>query len=200
MGNEGGLKKEGRLSVEEWPLDRVKPYERNPRKISDAAVAKVAASLREFGPRQPMVVDEDGVLIVGHTRLLAAQSLGWATYPVHQAFGMTDDQKRRYRIADNRTGEEAEWDWERLLGEINMMSVDDLPSLGFDLPELETIRAKGQTKLGDPEAEPPPPPKVPVTRPGDIWLLGATVVCPKCGKSTPAGRAKIIGEAWTRDE
>ena len=98
------------MTVEDWPLERIIPYEANPRKRSKKAVEKVAASIREFGVRQPIVVDENGVILVGHTRRDAAALLEMKTFPVHQAVGLSEKQKRAYRIADNRTNEETTWD------------------------------------------------------------------------------------------
>ncbi len=104
------------MKVELVEITKVIPYARNPRK-NEGAVAKVAASIKEFGFRQPIVVAPDMVVIVGHTRLLAAQQLGFKQVPVHIAEGLTDVQIKAYRIADNRTNEEAEWDNE-LLGKL----------------------------------------------------------------------------------
>ena len=108
-------------------VERVIPYARNPRKNA-AAVDKVAASLREFGFRQPIVTDENLTVIVGHTRLLAAKKLSLAQVPVHIAEGLTAAQIKAYRIADNRVGEEAEWDNALLAVEIG-----DLKDEGYDL-------------------------------------------------------------------
>lgn len=115
------------LTVEVWNIVDVHPYDKNPRR-NDAAVAKVASSLAEFGWRQPLVVDENGILIAGHTRLKAAKELGLTEVPVHVARGMSADQVRAYRLADNRIGEEAEWD-EQLLA----LEIRELDGLGFDL-------------------------------------------------------------------
>src|SRR5580704_8188780 len=93
--------------------DRLIPYARNPRKNSQA-VSKVAASIKEFGFRQPIVVDRDMVVIAGHTRLQAAQQLELTQVPVHIAENLTPNQVKALRIADNRTHEEAEWDTELL--------------------------------------------------------------------------------------
>ena len=98
------------LSVEWWPIERPIPYARNPRIAPEAAVAKVAASLAEYGWRQPIVVDTQGVIVAGHTRLLAAQRLGLAQVPVHVASDLTAQQIKAYRLADNRTAEESSWD------------------------------------------------------------------------------------------
>jgi len=91
------------------PIEQIKPYKKNPRK-NEKAVPEVVKSLREFGFRQPLVVDSNMVLIVGHTRLLAAKELGLATVPVHIASTLTPAQVRAYRIADNRSHDKSEWD------------------------------------------------------------------------------------------
>jgi ParB-like chromosome segregation protein Spo0J len=108
-------------------VESVIPYARNPRKNADA-VDKVAASLREFGFRQPIVTDENLTVIVGHTRLLAAKKLSLTQVPVHIAEGLTSAQIKAYRIADNRVGEEAGWDNALLSVEIG-----DLKDEGYDL-------------------------------------------------------------------
>src|SRR5436853_6924138 len=97
----------GGMKVEIWPIEKLIPYARNPRHIPQIAVDKVAASIREFGFRQPIVVDEKGVLVVGHARLLGAQKLGLTQVPVHVAAGLTAEQAKAYRLADNRTNQEA---------------------------------------------------------------------------------------------
>src|SRR5687767_12521937 len=101
------------MLVELWPIERVKPYFRNPR-VNDAAIDAVAASLKEFGWRQPIVVDTEGVIVVGHTRWKAAQKLGLAKVPVHIATDLSPQQIQAYRIADNQTATIAEWDKELL--------------------------------------------------------------------------------------
>lgn len=128
------------MSVEQMEIGRVVPYVRNPRKNAPA-VAKTAASLREFGWRQPIVVDEALTVIAGHTRLLAARSLGMATVPVHVAKGLTKAQVRAYRIADNRTGQEAEWDNDLLALEFADLADEgfDATLTGFDNDELAQV-------------------------------------------------------------
>jgi ParB-like chromosome segregation protein Spo0J len=105
------------MHVELWPIDRPSPYPDNPR-VNDAAVDAVAASLREFGFRQPVVVDAAGVVVVGHTRLKAAKRLGLAEVPVHVARDLTPDQARAYRLADNQTATLSGWDDARLVAEL----------------------------------------------------------------------------------
>jgi ParB-like chromosome segregation protein Spo0J len=128
------------VKIEMIDIDRVIPYARNPRKNA-GAVDKVAASLREFGFRQPIVTDENLTVIVGHTRLLAAKKLSLPQVPVHVAEGLTDAQIKAYRIADNRVGEEAEWDNELLQVELHDIESKefDVALTGFDGDELSRI-------------------------------------------------------------
>lgn len=156
------------------PIEKIIPYARNPRR-NERAIATVAASLKEFGWRQPIVVDEDMVVIAGHTRLEAARQLGMTEVPVHIARGLTPAQVRAYRLMDNRAAENAEWD-EELLG----LELDDLQLGDFDLrltgftdDELERL-LRGEAALGGREGEDdvPEPPTDAVSRPGDLWLLG----------------------------
>src|SRR6266850_4507875 len=104
------------MKIYERPIASIQPYEKNPR-LNEPAVEAVAASIREFGFRQPIVVDEDGVIVVGHTRFKAALTLGLATVPVHVAVGLTPAQLKAYRIADNQTARLSEWDDGKLVEE-----------------------------------------------------------------------------------
>ena len=106
------------MKIEQWEIERVKPYDKNPRR-NDKAVEAVAKSIKEFGFRQPIVVDAGGVIVVGHTRYKAALKLGLKTVPVHVAADLTPQQARAYRLADNRTAETAEWDIDFLPIETN---------------------------------------------------------------------------------
>jgi len=136
--------------VIERPIADVLPYAGNPRK-NDTAVSKVAASLREFGWRQPIVVDDTLTVIAGHTRLLAARSLGMTTVPVHVAKGLTAAQVRAYRLADNRTAQEAEWDNDLLALELGALADQkfDLSLTGFDADELSALpNPSGEGKAG----------------------------------------------------
>ena len=132
------------MLVESWPIDRVKPYERNPR-VNDGAVDAVAASITEYGMRQPLVVDTDGVIIVGHTRWKAAKKLGLTEVPVHVARDLEPEAVRAYRIADNRTAELADWDFDLLPIELQSLSDIgyDLGLLGFDKDELAKLLDPG---------------------------------------------------------
>jgi len=160
------------MKIEQWELGKVKPYDKNPRR-NDKAVEAVAKSIKEFGFRQPIVVDKDGVIVVGHTRYKAAQKLGLKTVPVHVAADLTPQQARAYRIADNRTNETAEWDVELLpieLGELRGDGVD-LKLLGFTDKELAEYLKEFDTDLEDGE--------------GDAGEAADTIRCPKCGHEFP---------------
>ena len=134
------------LEVELWPIDRPQPYERNPRLIPDVAVKKVAASLKSAGWQKPIVVDEDGVILAGHTCLMAAKSLGMKEVPVHVAVGLTKAQAKAYRVADNRSAQETGWESADLALELADLSTlgYDLRLTGFDAGELAGLRGQFQ--------------------------------------------------------
>ena len=119
------------LRVKYVPIGDVRPYEDNPRR-NDGAVQAVAASLREFGWKQPIVVDADGTIVVGHTRYKAAQALGMDEVPVVVASDLTPEQCAAYRLADNRVGELATWDNELLAQELDGLADLDMSAFGFD--------------------------------------------------------------------
>jgi DNA modification methylase len=170
------------LAVEWWPTSRPIPYEQNPRLCPESAIEKVAASIREFGFRQPLVVDESGVIVVGHTRLLAAQRLGLETVPVHVARDLSPAQARAYRLADNRTNEDTSWNEELLALEIGeLAALDyDIDVLGFEGSELAALLEPRAGKT-DPDLVPEPPAE-PITQPGDLYLLGKHRLL--CGDAT----------------
>jgi len=158
------------MQVELRDIDSIRPYDKNPRINDDA----VAASLREFGFRQPIVVDADGVIICGHTRWKAARKLGLAKAPVHVAKDLTPEQVKAYRIADNKTAELAEWNMELLPIELKDLQAANvnLELLGFNEEELAKLLDGGvQEGLTDPDEVPAPPDEA-ITRPGDLWTLG----------------------------
>ncbi len=166
-------------------IDNVKPYESNPR-VNDAAVDAVAASLREFGFRQPIVVDEHNVIIVGHTRWKAAKKLGLAKVPVHVAKDLTPERVKAYRIADNQTNTLADWNYELLPIELKGLQAADfnLDLLGFDTEELSRLLDPGiQEGQADPDEVPAPPDEA-ITRPGDLIILGNHRLL--CGDSSKA--------------
>lgn len=161
------------MQIDLWELARIRPYENNPR-LNDEAVAPVAASIREFGFRQPIVVDGDGVIIVGHTRYKAAQQLGLQRVPVHVATDLTPAQIKAYRLADNQTATVAEWNYDLLPIELaDLQGMDfNIDLLGFSADELAEILDPGvQDGQCDPDDVPAPPDEA-TTKPGDLWLLG----------------------------
>ncbi len=175
------------MKVEMIGVDKLIPYARNPRH-NDAAVDAVAASIKEFGFRQPIVADEDMVILVGHTRLKAAHKLGMAEVPVHIASGLTDAQRKAYRIADNRLSELAEWDNELLALELEDLRLADfdLGTLAFDEGEIDALIA-GASATGEGNTDPDDVPEVEasaVSKLGDVWLLGKHRIA--CGDSTDA--------------
>ena len=156
-------------------IDEIRPYENNPR-VNDGAVGAVAESIREFGFQQPIVVDRDGVIIAGHTRYKAAKKLGLTEVPVVVAGNLTDEQVRAYRLADNKTGELAEWDFSALEEELAGIGELDMSLFGFEPKEM--IEPEEITE-DDYEEEPP---EVPKARPGDVYQLGRHRLM--CGDST----------------
>ena len=179
------------MNIELRPLAEIKPYDKNPR-INDAAVDAVAESIRQFGFRQPIVVDGEGVIVCGHTRWKAAQKLGLAEVPVHVATDLTTEQIRAYRIADNKTNELAEWNLELLpieLGELQDAGID-WSLLGFNQDELADLLDPGVKQgLTDPDDVPEPPDEA-ITQPGDLWLLGDHRLL--CGDSSSAGDVDFL--------
>lgn len=118
------------MKIQEFSIENVKPYERNPRKNGDA-VEMVGASIEKFGFNVPIIVDEEGVIIAGHTRYLAAKKMGMKTVPVVVAEGLSEDQVRQYRIIDNKTGEISAWDYDKLMMELDAIPEIDMGAFGF---------------------------------------------------------------------
>lgn len=155
-------------------INQIKPYDKNPRKNNNAVEA-VANSIKEFGFKQPIVVDKDNIIVVGHTRFKAAKKLGLKEVPVVVATDLTDEQIKAYRLADNKTNELAEWDDELLSGELSDIEMD-MSLFGFDLEEEEEKEIiEDEAPEVDEESEP-------ITKLGDIWQLGNHRLM--CGDST----------------
>jgi len=159
------------MKIEQWDIERVKPYEKNPRR-NDKAVQAVADSIREFGFRQPIVVDDAGVIVVGHTRYKAALKLGLKTVPIHVATDLTPQQARAYRLDDNRSAQNAEWDIDLLPIELGELRDDgfDLKLVGFSDKELTEYLREFDTDLEDGD---------------DPDEAVETIRCPKCGHEFP---------------
>jgi len=178
-------------AVERWPIDRLEHYPRNARTHGDDQVARIAASMVEFGWTVPVLVDGDGGVIAGHGRLLAAHRLGLDSVPVIRLEHLTEAQARAFRIADNQLALNAGWDEDLLRTELQELNEDgvDLELLGFAERELaELLGGLGagaggaENDVGDDAA--PEPPERPISRLGDLWLLGEHRLL--CGDSTKA--------------
>ena len=168
-------------------IDAITPYENNPRKIPKEAIEKVAASIREFGFRQPIVVDKDMVVIVGHTRLLAARSLGYDEVPVLVASDLPPEKVKAYRLADNKTNEFTSWDDDRLMEELTaFLSVDgfDMEDFGFDMSFLDKKADDVLEDDFDPDSAYNEAKNNCHVTQGDIWKLGNHKLM--CGDSTSA--------------
>jgi DNA modification methylase len=179
------------LHVEWWPADRPIPYARNCRKIPQRAIDKVASSIQEFGWRQSIVVDKSGVIICGHTRLLAAQKLRCQVVPVHVAENLTPAQVKAYRLMDNRSHDETSFDLDLLGPELEeLRGLDfDLKLTGFEDRELEEFLF--DPDLIDRANEVPPVPEHSTSALGDLWLCGGHRVL--CGDSTdPAAVSRLL--------
>lgn len=183
------------LTIELRSIGDIRPYPNNPR-TNDNAVDAVAASIREYGWRQPIVVDSDGVIICGHTRYKAAQKLGMDQVPVHVATDLSPEKIRAYRIADNQSADLADWNYDLLPIELKELGEGgyDLGLLGFDADELAKLLDTGVNEgLTDPDDVPEPPDEA-VTQPGDLWILGNHRLL--CGdSSSPADLDRLLAGA-----
>lgn len=179
------------MKIELLPLSAIQPYSKNPRK-NHSAVDAVARSITEFGWRQPIVVDKEKVIVVGHTRYLAAQKLGLKKVPVHVARELTPEQAKAYRIADNATGDIATFDNDLLaqeLAELDKLEFD-LSILGFSTEELARLTdIEIKEGLTDPNDVPDPPSDIIVAR-GEVWELGEHRLL--CGDSTCAVDVALV--------
>jgi DNA modification methylase len=162
--------------IELWSIDRLRPYERNPRTHSEAQVDQIAASMVELGWTNPILIDENAGILAGHGRLLAARQLGLAEVPVIRFEHLSEAQKRAYVLADNQIALQAGWDDALLAEELAWLRDErfDLDLIGFDASELERLLtlADGDTASDVVEDEVPEPPDEPVSKPGDLWVLG----------------------------
>lgn len=173
------------LHVEYRPLSALIPYARNARTHSDAQIAEIAASIREFGFTNPVLVDGHNGIIAGHGRVLAARKLGMTEVPVIELAGMSEAQKRAYILADNKIALNAGWDREKLTIELG-----ELAGLGFDLgltgfaeDEIAGLLSAGNAGLTDPD-DIPEIQETAVSRRGDCWLLGThRLACGEIGRA-----------------
>ena len=185
------------LILETWPVDRLIPYARNPRK-NDAAVDQMCGAIKEFGFRIPIVARSDGTVVDGHLRLKAAQRLGLTDVPVALADDLTEAQIKAFRLLANRSATWADWDNDLLALELEDLKFEgfDLGLTGFADLELAALLAETTEGLTDPDGDPDAPvqepPANPVTRPGDLWRLGRHRLL--CGDATSAADvARLLG-------
>ena len=144
----------------------IKPYENNPRH-NESAIDAVASSIKEFGWKQPLVIDKDNVIVVGHTRWLAAKKLGLSEIPCLVASDLTDEQIAAYRLVDNKTNELATWDFEKLKTELESISDIDMSQFGF-----EELEASLDDVKDDEFDEKGAISETPYSKKGDIFILG----------------------------
>src|SRR5215472_6878932 len=179
--------------VERWPIERLIRYANNPRLHSTADIDKIAASILKWGWTNPVLVDEQGVLIAGHGRVAAAATLGLTIpIPVIVAQGWSEEEKQAYRLADNELAARASWDPDLLRSELRDLKFSgfDLDLIGFEPDRLEEILVGlGSSGLSDPDSVPEVPDQ-PITGPGDVWLLGDHRV--GCGDSTSAADVEPV--------
>ncbi len=179
------------LTVETWPVDRLIPFARNPRK-NDAVVARMCGAIKEFGFRIPIVAKSDGTVVDGHLRLKAAQRLGLADVPVALADDLSEAQIKAFRLLANRSAAWADWDDELLA-----LEFQDLRDLGFDLGltgfdpgEIAAFLGEPVVGLTDPD-DVPAVPEHPVSRLGDVWVLGGhRLICGDC--TDPATVERVL--------
>ena len=169
--------------VERWPLDRLIPHARNARTHSETQIAQIAGSIAEFGFLNPVLVGDDGVLVAGHGRILAARKLGLHEAPVIVLAHLTPTQRRALMIADNQIALNAGWNEELLSAELASLKEEsfDLELLGFDDADLDRLLATPLEEVQSAD-EAPEPPTEPISRLGDIWICGQHRVL--CGDAT----------------
>ena len=167
------------MQIKEIEISKIIPYENNPRN-NDEAVDKVANSIKEFGFKQPIVLDKNNVIVIGHTRLKASEKLGLEKVPCLYADDLTDDQIKALRLADNKTGEIATWDFEKLDLEIEGIELD-LEPFGFEFDDEPTEIV---------EDEVPDIPEDPKSKLGDVYQLGNHILM--CGSATEIDDVKKV--------
>jgi DNA modification methylase len=171
------------MKIEQTPIDKLIPYASNSRTHSPEQVAQIAASIKEFGFNNPVLLDKDNGIIAGHGRVLAARKLGLKEVPTIELSHLTDNQRKAYVIADNKLALNAGWDMEMLSLEMGDLRDEgfDLSLIGFNNDELANMFVEKTEGLTDPDAVPDVPDD-PVTKPGDVWILGKHRLM--CGDST----------------
>ena len=155
------------MKIELFPIDELKAYSNNPRRVPDEAVKTVANSIREFGFRVPVIVDKDNVIVAGHTRVMAARELGLEKVPCIVANDLTPEQIKAFRLADNKTAELTGWDFEMLDLELEELNLD-MSNFGFEVAGEEVDTGAFFT-----EAE--------TVEPSEKQASPQVITCPQCG-------------------
>jgi DNA modification methylase len=170
--------------IEQWDIDKLVPYAKNSRTHSEEQIAQIAGSIKAFGFTNPILVGADGVIVAGHGRLSAARQLGLKQVPVIVLDHLSETERRALVIADNKLALNAGWDEEILQLEIDQLRAEDfdIELLGFTEEELQAFEPEQIPEFKGDEDEVPEPPEEPVTKLGDVWLLGKHRVM--CGDST----------------
>ena len=181
------------LTVEPRPMGTLVPYDRNARTHTAEQVARIAASIQQFGWTNPILLGSDNIVIAGHARLAAAHQLGMSEVPVIVLGHLTEAQRRALVVADNQLSLGAGWDEELLRSELQALRDLDfnLDLVGFDVHELDKLLADAPDESGD---DVPQVPDTPATRIGDVWLLGAPprqhrVLCAGTRRARPLWRS-----------
>ncbi|PWT58408.1 hypothetical protein DKZ29_06020 [Limosilactobacillus reuteri] len=177
------------MEVKNVSISKIKPYENNPRD-NEAGVDAVANSIKEFGWQQPIVVDKDNVIIVGHTRYKAAKKLGMDKVPIVIASNLSEQQVKAYRLADNKTGELTDWDINLLDDELNDILDIDMSDFGFDEDELNFPEIATNSEEVEEDKFNDEPPADPVAKSGQVYRLGKHFVM--CGDSTDPQQVKKL--------
>jgi DNA modification methylase len=177
--------------METMPIGDLIPYANNARTHSPEQVAQIAASIREFGFTNPVLIDKSGGIVAGHGRVMAAQSLGLASVPCLRVDWLTEAQKKAYVLADNRLALNAGWDEALLSAELRALDAEDfdLSVIGFGMDELADLLFEAPVAQNDEDAVPEIP-ETPITTLGDVWVLGNHRIM--CGDSTNAEQVKTL--------
>lgn len=182
------------MQIETLAVDRLIPYARNSRTHSEAQVAQIAASIKEFGFTNPVLIDADGGIIAGHGRVLGARQLGMTEVPCIRLGHLTEAQKRAYIIADNKLALNAGWDDALLALELRDLMDDgyDVGLTGFDSKDIDALLATLEaTPDGKTDADAVPAVQAEaISKPGDVWVMGKHRIM--CGDSTSADNVQTL--------
>ena len=172
-----------KLNIEYVSIDSIQPYEQNARSHGKDDVKAIVESIREFGFKDPIGIWHD-TIVEGHGRLMAAKELGMEMVPIIRLDDLTDEQRKAYALAHNKTAELSSWNFDVLTAELKDMADIDMSKFGFDMSAFKTEEAEVV------DVETPDPPKIPKSKNGDVWILGAHRVM--CGDATNPDDMRIL--------